>query len=115
MTWTDWTLISIIVGLLLCPPKYDLAIMWKEWLENRNRDRLPECFGRVLLLHPHHRAENGCHDCPHKGGCLELSKATHPALDLDGWVHKDARFNPHHESPPRDDTTELDGRRNSDD
>ena len=78
MDWLDWTLLSLVVYLLLCPPKWDPAIRWKEWLEDRKRDRLPECFGQVLTLQPQHRAENSCHDCPHRGGCLEMSKARYP-------------------------------------
>lgn len=34
----DIVLVLIVVALLVVPPRWDPAIRWKEWLENR-RDR----------------------------------------------------------------------------
>lgn len=35
MSWVGWLLVAICVVLVLLPPRYDPAILLKEWLERR--------------------------------------------------------------------------------
>lgn len=39
MTWFDWLLIATIVGLVLCPTKWDPTIRFCEWLNDREDRR----------------------------------------------------------------------------
>jgi hypothetical protein len=33
MSLTDWVMLGLVIGIIVLPPKWDPAILLKEWLE----------------------------------------------------------------------------------
>lgn len=37
MEWWSWAIISVAALFVVLPPKYDPAVMFKKWVEGRDR------------------------------------------------------------------------------
>jgi hypothetical protein len=37
MTYVNWIMLGLVIGLILLPPKLDPAILLKEWIMERRR------------------------------------------------------------------------------
>lgn len=66
-------LIALAVMLLLLPPEFDPAIIWKEHLARNDHPEPPSCFGQ----YPFNAglcAERDCPTCPSGRACVALSR-----------------------------------------
>lgn len=71
---TGYALIGAVAALIVLPPSYDPAIIWKEWLGSEGKpSAIPTCYGDYPFMYPVEAAERDCAHCSHAYGCHEDS------------------------------------------
>lgn len=75
---TGYTLIAICAALVVLPPSYDPAIIWKEAMYRPPvPPATPSCFGGFAHYNPNITAERDCECCPFIQDCIEETPFRH--------------------------------------